>query len=139
MNGKTKMPREVQKLGVELQFRTSFDHHGLDVVIPVAASEPSHLSISLDMALQKELQTLAGIKPDTKVSGVGQNHCKSVSYSPGQTLLYPIDLSLLPGEKRQLMVSLPPLLTILLCPDGDRVVATLKSISLEPPIDLRSL
>ena len=139
MNGKTEMAGEVQKLGIELQFRTSFDHDGLDVVIPMSTGYASHLSIGLDMALQKELQALPGIKPDIEVSGVGQNHGKSISHSPGQTLLDPIDLSLLPGKKRQLMVSLPLLLAVLLRIDRDRGITSLKLIGLESLIDLRGL
>ena len=77
------MPREVQKLGIELQLGTAFDHHGLDVILAVAMGHTSHLSIGLEMTLQKELQRLPGIKPHIEVSGVGQNHCKSVSDSPG--------------------------------------------------------
>jgi hypothetical protein len=139
MNGKTKMASEVQELGIELQLRTSFDHHGLDVVIPMPMGHASHLSISLDMTLQKKLQALAGIKPHIKVSGVGQNHGKSISHSPGQTLLYPIDLTLLPGEKCQFMVSLPPLLTILLGIETNRAITSLKLVRLQPLVDLRGL
>jgi hypothetical protein len=106
MNGKPKMSCEVQKLGIELQFRTSFDHHTLDVVIPMSMGHASHLSISLDMALQKELQILPGIKPHVEVSGVGQNHSESVRDSPGQPLLDPIDLGLFSRQKRQFVVSL---------------------------------
>ena len=108
VNGKTEMAGEVQKkLGIELQLRTSFNDHRLDVVIPMSASNPSHLSISLHMTIQKELQTLPRIKPYREVSGVSQNNCKSISHSPRQPLLDPIDLSLLPGKKDQFMVSLP--------------------------------
>jgi hypothetical protein len=139
MNGKTEMASEVQKLGIELQLWTSFDHHRLDVVIPMSMGHTSYLSISLDVALQKELQALAGIKPHIEVSGVGQNHSESVSHSPRQTLLDPIDLSLFSGQKRQFMISLPPLLAIPPSPDRDRDVTPLKSITFEPFIDLRSL
>jgi hypothetical protein len=139
MNGKTVMAGEVQKLTIELQFRASFDHHGLDIVIPMAMGHAFHLSISLDMTLQKELQRLAAIEPHIEVSGVGQNHSKSVSDSPGQALLDPIDLSLLPGQKRQFMVSLPLLLAVPLRPDRNRIVTALKSVTFESFIDLRSL
>jgi hypothetical protein len=97
----------------------------------------SHLSIGLDMTFQKELQALSGIKPNIEVSGVGQNHCKSIGYSPGQTPLDPIHLRLLPGEKRQLMVSLPPLLTVLLRIERNRGITSLKLVSLQPLVDLR--
>jgi hypothetical protein len=91
------------------------------------------------MTLQKELQALAGIKPDIEVTGVGQNHGKSVNYSPGQTLLDPINLSLFSGKKCQFMVSLLLLLAVLACPNRDRHITPLKSITFEPFIDLRSL
>jgi hypothetical protein len=129
MNGKPEMAGEIQKLGIELHFRTSFDHHGPDVVISVSASEPSHLTIGLDMTLQKELQILPGIKPYIEVSGIGQNHSESVRHSPRQPLLNPIDLGLFSGQKRQFMVSLPLLVTIPLRPDRDRIVTAVKSIT----------
>ncbi len=55
MNGKTEMASEVQKLGIELQLGTSFDHHGLEIVIPMPMGYAFHLSISLHMTLQKKL------------------------------------------------------------------------------------
>jgi hypothetical protein len=137
MDGKTEMSCEVQKLGIELQLGTSFDDDRLNVVIPMVMGHASHLSMGLDMALQKELQILPGIKPDIKVSGVGQNHGKSISHSPGKTLLDPIDLSGLSGEKCQLMVGLPLLLAVLLGIDRNCGVTSLKVVGLEPPIDLR--
>ncbi len=85
---------------------TSFDHHGLDIVIPVSVIYAFHLPIGLDMTLQKEHRRVVMIKPHIKISAVSQNHPKSVSHSPGETLLDPIDLSLLPRQKAQLMVSL---------------------------------
>jgi hypothetical protein len=130
MDGKPIMPGKIQKLGIELQFGTSLNHHTLEVIIPMSVSDSSHLPIGLDMALQKELQALPRIESYIEVSGVGQNHHKPIGHSPRQTLLHPIYLSLFPGEKRQFMVSLPPLLTILLCPETDRGITALKFITL---------
>ena len=109
MNRKTVMTGEVEQLGVKLQFRTSLDDDGLEVVIPVSTGHASHLPIGFDMAFQEKLQILPGIKPDVEVSGVGQDHGKSIRHSPGEPLLDPIDLNFLPGKKRQFMVSLPAL------------------------------
>jgi hypothetical protein len=91
------------------------------------------------MALEEKLQALPGIKPGKEVSGVGQNHDKPIGHGPGETLLHPIDLGLLPGEKGQFMVRLPGFLAILLGPDRDRGVTAFKSIPLEPLVDLRGL
>jgi hypothetical protein len=139
MDGETKMSCEVQELGIELHFGTSLDDHRFNVVIPMVMGHSCHFSKALDMTLQKELQALVGIEPEIEVSGVGQNHGKSIGCSPGQTHLDPIDLSRLPGKKRQFMVRLPLLLAVLLGIDRNRRIASLELVGLEPLVDLRGL
>jgi hypothetical protein len=102
-------------------------------------SDASDLLIGLHLALQEKLQALSRIKSHKEVSGVGQKHDKPISYCPGQSFLHPVHLCLLPREKGQLMVSLSLLLAILLGPNRDGAVTALKSITLEPPVDLRTL
>jgi hypothetical protein len=136
MNRKTVMAGEVQKLGVKLQFRTSLDDNGLDVIIPVSTGNASHLPIGFDMALQKELQTMPGIKPEIEVSGVGQDHGKSIRRPPGEPLLDPIDLNFLPGKKRQFMVGLPAFVAVFLGVESNHGITALILIGLQSLVDL---
>jgi hypothetical protein len=100
-------------------------------------SHASHFSISLKMTFQKELKALPRIKPEIKISGISQDHGKSIGRSPGQTLLDPIDLNFLPGKKRQFMVSLPALMTVLLGIEGHYGITALILIGLQSLVDLR--
>jgi len=139
MNGEPIMSREIQKLGVELQFGTPFKDYALEVVVSMPVSHSTDLPIGLDMALEEKLQALPWIEPDKEISGVSQDHDKPISHSPGETLLHPVHLSLLSRDKGQLMISLSLLLTVLLGPNRDRGVTAFKFITPEPVVDLRGL
>jgi hypothetical protein len=97
MDGKSMVSREVQKLGVEGDFRGSLEDYAFQVVIPMAVGHPSDFLESTQVAVQEELQGLAGIEVEEQIPGVGQKVHESVEDPGGDPPLHPVDLRLFSG------------------------------------------
>jgi hypothetical protein len=103
MEGKAIMPGKVQKLGIEGDLRGSLEDHAFEVVIPMAVGHPADFLKGSQVAVQEELQGMAGIELEKQIPGVGQKVHESVEDPGGDPPLHPVDLGLFSGQEGELM------------------------------------
>jgi hypothetical protein len=103
MDGKAIMPGKVQELGVEGNLRGSLEDHAFEVVIPMAVGHPADFPKGSLVAVQEELQGVAGIELEEQIPGVGQKVHESVEDAGGGLPLHPIDLGLFSRQESKLM------------------------------------
>ena len=69
----------------------------------MAVGHPSDFLKGSQVAVQEELQGMAGIELDKQIPGVGQKVHESVEDAEGEPPLHPVDLGLFSGQKVELM------------------------------------
>jgi hypothetical protein len=103
MNREPVVAHKVKELGIEGQLRSPAQNDTFEIIIAVPVSHSSHLPKGSKVTVEEKLQAVTGIEVDIEVSGIGQNQDKPIEDSKRKSPFHPVHLSLLPGQKLQLM------------------------------------